>query len=101
MKECHLRGFNRDASNIQSFRENQRHHFNTDLDRFGGEERRGAEFGVVADGEILGGERAADQREAEVANLDFAAERGRSFFFNGGAELIDGNQKRRDENKND
>ena len=53
MKEGHLRAINRDASDIEGLRENQRHHFNTDVDGFGGEERRGAEFGIVADGEIF------------------------------------------------
>jgi len=33
------------------------------------------------------------ERKAQIAEFDFAAERGGSFFFNGGAELIDGNQK--------
>src|SRR6267143_472973 len=101
VKEGYLRAINRDARDIQGLRENQRNHFNTDLEGFGGEERRRAEFGIVANGKIFGGERAADQREAHVPELHFAAERGRSFFFDGGAELIDGNQERHDENQDD
>jgi len=41
---------------------------------------------------FFGGERAAEQREAHVPELHFAAERGGSFFFDGGTELVNGNQ---------
>ncbi len=74
-------------------------YFHTDLERLGGEERRRTEFGIVANGKIFGGERAADQREAHIPELNFAAERGGSFFFDGGTELVDGDQEWSDENQ--
>src|SRR5713101_6504598 len=98
VKKRHLRSVNRDARDVEGLRENQRQDLDSDLQRLGGEERRRAEFGIVADGDIVGGKRAAEERKAEIAEFNFAAECSRSFFFNGGAELIDGNQKRRDEN---
>ncbi len=90
---------NRDASDVDGLRENQRHDFDAHLQRFGGEERRRTELGIVTDREILGGERTAEEREAQVSDLYFASQGGGSFFFNGGAELIDGDQKWNDENQ--
>jgi hypothetical protein len=97
VKQRDLRAVDGNAGDVEGLRENQRHDFHADFQRFGGEEGRCAEFGIVADGQVLCGERAADQRKAQIAELHFAAERGRGFFFNSGPELIDGNQKWRDQ----
>ena len=98
-KEYHLWAGNRDASDIQRLREDQRHDFDSHVQRLGGEERRGTEFGVVANGEVFRRERTAEERKADIAQLNFAAQGGGSFFFNGGAELVDGDQKREHENQ--
>ena len=92
-----MRAINRYAGDIQRLRENQRNDFDAHLQRLSGKERGGAEFGIVADGEILGGERASEQREAQIPQLDFASQSGGRLLLDGGAEFIDGDQERRNQ----
>src|SRR5260370_6977147 len=88
-----------DAGDVEGPGKNEREEFDADVEGFGREERRRTEFGIVADGKIFGGKGAADEREAEIAELYFAAKRFGCFFLDGGTKLIDRDEKRRGENK--
>ena len=62
-----------DAGNVQSLRKNQWHELHAHLQGFGRQKRRRAEFGIVADGEVFGGQRTAEKRKAQVSQLHLAA----------------------------
>ena len=95
MQQRHLGTGNRNAGNVERLRKNQRHHFNAHVQRLGGKERSGAEFRVIADGQVFRGERSANKRQADVAQLHFASQRGGGFPFNDGPELVHGDHERR------
>ncbi len=100
MQQRDLRSVDGHTSNVQALRENQRQDLHADVKGFSGEKRRGAEFGIVADGEVIGRERASDERETEIPKLHLASQRCGSFLFDGRAELIDGDQERNNKNQN-
>src|SRR5260370_29481135 len=56
---------------------------------------------MVGNGQIVRGQGAGEERKAEVAEINFASQRGGSLFFNGGPELVDRDKERRDEDEND
>jgi len=76
---------------VQGLRENQRNHFHTDLRDFGREEPD-EELNLESSRwkDFLRRSNRFSSGEAHVAELHFAAERGGSFFFDGGTELVDG-----------
>ena len=95
--ERNLRAVDDDAGDVEGLRRDQRPDFNTDIERLRGEERRGAEFRVVGDGKIVRAERAAEEREAQIADFDFATESGGSLLFDLRTETVDRDQERRDD----
>jgi hypothetical protein len=92
---------NGEAGDAQRFVENERQDFNTNADGFGGEKRRRTEFGIVGDREILRAEGTGDERQAEIADFDLAAERRGGLRFDHGTKLINGNKERQDKQEND
>src|ERR1700722_15743440 len=92
--ERNFRAVDGDAGDVHLLGKNKRNEFHADPYGFGSEERLLAELRIIGDGEIVGGDRAGEERETQIADVDLAAQCGGSFFFNGRSELIHGNQKR-------
>src|SRR5580698_2636650 len=78
--------------------QNEGKNFNSDLERFGLQERRCAEGRIVGDGDVFGDQAALPERKAEMAESDRAAQGGGEARLDGGAEGLGVDEKRnRDE----
>ena len=64
------------------------------MDGLGGEEGLRAELWVVGDVEVVGGDAAGEEREAEVAEGDLAVERGCELLLDKRAEGVDVDEER-------
>ena len=103
MEERDLRIPNRNCCDVDRFGKDQRHYFNANHEGFRGEESGRTELRIIANRKIFTGEGSTQERKAEVAESDFAVERGSSLFLYRRSKLVDRDQKRRDhqhKNKN-
>ena len=83
-----MRRLNLKASQVQLPRENQRLQRDANAELLRRQKRLGAKAGIVGDREAFGHQAAAEEREAQIAHLYVAAERGGELFFDGGAERV-------------
>jgi hypothetical protein len=82
-------------------RKDERPELNAYGEGFGLKEWSGAEFGVVGNLDVFGSEAAGEEREAEVANGDLAAESFSKLRLDGGAKALCVDEEGNQENSED
>ena len=79
--------------------EDEGEHFHADLQGFGLEKGRGAECGIIGDGDVLSDEAALQEGEGEMGEGDGSAERCGELSFKRGTEGVGVDEERNEEDE--